>query len=115
MIGNGSHPRYQLDELIHAPVRLSIVAALAAVDRMDFRLLRDTVEVSDSLLSKHLAALENAGYVEISKGRLGRHAQTWIQLTVAGTVAFDNYQQILHRIIEARNSNAHSDTGTPSR
>lgn len=101
MIGSGSHPRYRLDEVIHAPVRLSIVAALAAADRMDFRLLRDTVEVSDSLLSKHLTALENAGYVEISKGRLGRRTQTWILLTAAGTAAFDQYQQVLQLIIQA--------------
>jgi DNA-binding MarR family transcriptional regulator len=113
MIGTGSHPRYQLDEVIHAPVRLSIVAALAAVDRMDFRLLRDTVEVSDSLLSKHLAGLENAGYVAISKGRLGRRTQTWILLTAAGTAAFDNYRHVLQRIIQAGSvDNAHSGTGS---
>jgi DNA-binding MarR family transcriptional regulator len=104
VIGGGSHPRYELDEMIHAPVRLSVVAALAAVDRIDFRLLRDAVEVSDSLLSKHLTTLENAGYVEITKGRLGRRAQTWIQLTAAGTAAFDDYQRVLRRIL-------HGDAG----
>ena len=112
MIGGGSHPRYRLDELIHAPVRLSIVAALAAVDRMDFRLLRDTVEVSDSLLSKHLTALENAGYVEIGKGRLGRRTQTWILLTAAGAAAFDGYQQVLQLIIRAGGADAPGGTVT---
>jgi DNA-binding MarR family transcriptional regulator len=81
---------------------------------MDFRLLRDTVEVSDSLLSKHLAALENAGYAEISKGRLGRRTQTWIRLTAAGTIAFDKYQQVLQRIIQAGSVDADSGTGTES-
>ncbi len=112
MTGTGSHPRYQLDEVIHAPVRLSIVASLAAVDRIEFRLLRDTVEVSDSLLSKHLAALEHAGYVEIGKGRLGRRTQTWIVLTAAGTAAFDNYQHVLQRIIQARSVDANTGTET---
>ncbi len=72
---------------------------------MDFRMLRDTVEVSDSLLSKHLAVLENAGYAQISKGRLGRRTQTWILLTEAGSEAFGTYQLILQRIIQAGNGN----------
>jgi len=58
-----SHPRTRLDETIHAPVRLSIMAALAAADRVEFRYLRDLLEVSDSLLSKHMTTLETAGYV----------------------------------------------------
>lgn len=57
------HPRHDLDELIHAPVRPSAMAALAAVDSVDFGTLRDLVEASDSLLSKHLAVLEQTGYL----------------------------------------------------
>jgi hypothetical protein len=57
----GQHDRQQLDELIHAPVRLSIVAALAQVDEAEFAHVRDTVEISDSVLSKQATQLEKAG------------------------------------------------------
>ncbi|GAA0355586.1 hypothetical protein GCM10009530_00830 [Microbispora corallina] len=60
-----THPRHELDDLIHAPVRLSIMAALAASEKAGFRFLRDTIEVSDSLLSKHILTLEEAGYVRV--------------------------------------------------
>ena len=59
-LGLQLHPRHQLDELIHTPVPLSMMAAPAAADSIDFRHLRDLVEVSDSLLSKHISTLEEA-------------------------------------------------------
>lgn len=84
--------------MIHTPVRLSIVAALAEADTIDFGYLRDLVEVSDSLLSKHLGVLEGAGYVEIRKGYQGRRPRTWLALTRAGHEAFDHYLETLARI-----------------
>lgn len=87
----GTHPRHQLDDVIHAPVRLSVVAALAAVDRADFREVRDAVEVSDSVLSKAVATLEAAGYVDVTKGRVGRRPRTWLALTAAGRTALTDH------------------------
>ena len=95
----GNHPRYRLDEVIHAPVRLSIMSALAAADRADFRFLRELVEVSDSLLSKHMSLLEDAGYVEVIKGYQGNRPRTWFTLTETGRAAFDAYLAALHEIV----------------
>ncbi|WP_066361330.1 winged helix-turn-helix domain-containing protein [Herbidospora mongoliensis] len=94
-----SHPRHDLDDVIHAPVRLSIMAALAAGEQADFRFLKETIEVSDSLLSKHLLALEEAGYVNASKGYEGKRPRTWLSLTDRGREAFTNYMDVLRRII----------------
>ncbi len=94
-----SHPRTRLDEVIHAPVRLSIIAALASVDRMEFPYLRDLVEISDSLLSKHVTVLENAGYVEVAKGYLGKRPRTWLSLMKTGRAAFGSYLGALNQIV----------------
>lgn len=98
----GAHPRYRLNDLIHAPVRLSIMAALANADRVDFRFLRDLMEVSDSLLSKHMSQLEDAGYVEVIKGYHGKRPRTWFTLTAAGREAFDGYLTTLREIVGDR-------------
>ncbi|MFI6387197.1 winged helix-turn-helix domain-containing protein [Nonomuraea sp. NPDC050540] len=95
-----NHPRHALDEIIHAPVRLSIMALLAAAETADFRFLRDTVEVSDSLLSKHLDTLEKAGYVRVEKGFVGKRPRTWLALTEEGRAAFQEYTAVLRRITE---------------
>lgn len=96
-----THPRHRLDDLIHSPVRLSVMAALGHADAVHFGLLRDTVEVSDSLLSKHLASLEAAGYIEVTKGYLGRRPRTWYSLTIEGRTAFDAYIATLREIVDA--------------
>jgi DNA-binding MarR family transcriptional regulator len=95
-----THPRHELDDLIHAPVRLSIMAALAMSEKADFRFLRDTIEVGDSLLSEHLLTLEEAGYVRVEKTFVGKRARTWLSLTERGRTAFGVYMEVLRRITE---------------
>jgi DNA-binding MarR family transcriptional regulator len=99
MSDNQAHPRHQLDEVIHAPVRLSVMAALANAERITFGFLRDTVEVSDSLLSKHIATLEAAGYVAVVKGYEGKRPRTWFSLTGQGRAAFRRYRETLQLLI----------------
>ncbi len=66
--GEGSHPRHRLDPVIYSPVRLSIMACLVAVEMAEFGFIRDSVEVSDSVLSKQMSNLEDARYVKVKKG-----------------------------------------------
>ncbi|MEX5271558.1 winged helix-turn-helix domain-containing protein [Kocuria sabuli] len=96
----GQHARHRLDELIHAPVRLSIVAALAQVDEAEFAHVRDTVEISDSVLSKQATQLEAAGYVKIRKGYVGKRPRTWLSLTPAGRTAYTGHLDALRAIAE---------------
>jgi DNA-binding MarR family transcriptional regulator len=93
-----SHPRHRLDEVIHAPVRFSIVAALAAAEHVDFRFLRDSVEVSDSALSKQITTLERAGYVRVRKGAVGRRPRTYVSLTPEGRAAYHAHLAALRAI-----------------
>ena len=62
--------------------------------------LRDTVEVSDSLLSKHITILEGAGYIEVVKGYEGKRPRTWFSLTAEGRAAFKRYKETLGRLID---------------
>ncbi len=93
------HPRHELDKIIHSPVRLSIIASLEAAGETDFAFLRDTLEISDSLLSKHIATLEAAGYVKVVKGSAGRRPVTWFSLTDAGHAQFIRYKHALMGIL----------------
>jgi DNA-binding transcriptional ArsR family regulator len=90
-------PRF--DELIHAPTRLSLVAFLAATSWADFAVLRDSVALSDSALSKQLATLEEAGYIEIRKAFVGRRPRTSARLTADGRTAFDRHVLALQEIV----------------
>ncbi|RSS70746.1 transcriptional regulator [Streptomyces sp. WAC06614] len=94
----GSHPRHDLDPLLNAPVRLSVIAALAPLDKAEFGFVRDLVEVSDSVLSKQVAALEEAGYVEVHKGRVARRPRTWLATTAEGRAAYQRHLAALRAI-----------------
>ncbi len=95
------HPRLGLSEIIHQPVRFSIVAALAAAESLDFSSIRNAVQVSDSVLSKQLAILEQAGFVAITKGFVGKRPRTWAKLTPVGRAAWLSNLEILRRIANA--------------
>jgi len=91
----------ELDSLIHAPIRLRVVTTLSAVSEAEFATLRAALEVSDSVLSKHISALVDAGYVRSRKGiREGRRT-TWIGLTTAGRKALREHVAALRRLIDA--------------
>jgi DNA-binding MarR family transcriptional regulator len=93
-----THPRHRLDEVVHQPVRFSVVAALAAADQAEFGVVRDLVQVSDSVLSKQVGVLEAAGYVEVCKGYVGKRPRTWLKLTPAGRAAFAAHLATLQEI-----------------
>ncbi|MFC6083941.1 winged helix-turn-helix domain-containing protein [Sphaerisporangium aureirubrum] len=89
----------ELDPVIHAPARLRIMSLLAAVEEAEFAFVRDEVEVSDSVMSKHAAALETAGYVVIRKGHVGKRPRTWLKLSLAGRRAYKAHIDALRDIV----------------
>jgi DNA-binding MarR family transcriptional regulator len=99
-----AHPRERLDDLVHQPVRFSILAGLAQADELEFRFLRDTLQISDSLLSRQASTLEQAGYIAIRKGHVGKWPRTWLKLTAAGRTAFGNHLKTLQEIVESPTS-----------
>ncbi|MEN3167433.1 transcriptional regulator [Gluconobacter sp. OJB] len=85
----------QFDPVIHPPVRLQLAAALSEVNDMEFGRARDLLGVSDSVLSKHLAQMQEAGYVRLRKAPLGGRQRTWLVLTVQGRTALKAHVRAL--------------------
>lgn len=75
------------------------MAIATAVDDIEFAELRGHLDVSDSVLSKHLAALATAGYVRLRKGVRSGRRTTWIAATGAGRKAFRGHVQALRELI----------------
>jgi DNA-binding MarR family transcriptional regulator len=92
-------PTPHFNELIHAPTRLTIVSLLAAVEWAEFAFIRDSAELSDSALSKQLTTLEDAGYVQIRKGFVGKRPRTSARLTAAGRSAFQRHVAALQELV----------------
>ena len=90
----------RLDPLIHAPARLQVVTTLSAVSEAEFATLRAALQVSDSVLSKHVSALADAGYVRSRKGVQAGRRTTWIGLTGAGREALREHVAALRQLID---------------
>jgi DNA-binding MarR family transcriptional regulator len=100
-----------LDPVIHPPARLQMAALLAAVTEVEFATLREAVGVSDSVLSKHLAALAEAGYVKLRKAAAGGRSRTWASLTRAGRDAFAAHVRALQALARASEQQIESLAG----
>jgi DNA-binding HxlR family transcriptional regulator len=83
-----THPVVGLDDVIHQRVRLGILGVLMEAKRVDFKYLKDTLELTDGNLSRHLQVLEEAGYVSIDKRIESRKPRTWVSATELGRDAF---------------------------
>jgi DNA-binding HxlR family transcriptional regulator len=80
-----------VDKLIHEPLRLGILCALAGVECMSFTELRHLLSTTDGNLSVHLRRLEEAGYLLCEKSFRGRMPHTRYRLTTTGRAALEAY------------------------
>ncbi|MYQ77594.1 MULTISPECIES: transcriptional regulator [unclassified Streptomyces] len=86
------------DEVIHPVHRLQICSMLAAVESLEFSVLRNALGVSDSVLSKQVKVLQTAGYAEVMKVPMNSRTRTWLALTPAGREALAGHLAELRRI-----------------
>ncbi len=89
----------ELDRHLLAPARLKLTTMLTAVTEVEFAVLRDRLDVSDSVLSKHLATLADAGYVRSRKGTYEGRRTTWVALSPTGRKVLSNHVAVLREII----------------
>ncbi|MBO3736888.1 transcriptional regulator [Actinoplanes flavus] len=94
------------NELLHFPVRLSIVSLLAPAVHVEFSFLREATGLSDSALSKQLTSLQEAGYVEVR--RTGRRATA--ALTAEGRRALAEHAAALRALLGAAFDGAPPET-----
>ncbi|MEU6998949.1 transcriptional regulator [Nonomuraea sp. NPDC046570] len=87
------------DATIHAPNRLRICALLEAAEQVEFSLVRDRLGVSDSVLSKHVSVLMEAGYVKQVKAVRETRQRVWLSLTRSGRAAYHAHVAALRAIV----------------
>jgi len=93
-----------LNEVIHQPVRLRIMAMLTALMpeiQVTFGYLKDTLGLTDGNLGAHLRKLEEVGYVTITKTFVHNKPQTYVEATETGRQAFVEHSAALREILES--------------
>jgi DNA-binding MarR family transcriptional regulator len=95
----GAYDIGKIDEVIHGRLRLGVMAYLVNAEVADFNELKALLEVTQGNLSVQLRKLEDAKYVAIEKGFLGRKPRTRIRITTTGRKAFAAYLDALGKLI----------------
>lgn len=80
-------------------VRLGVMAVLLANDSASFTDLKEALALTDGNLASHVAALEKAGYVAVSKQFVGRKPNTTYTVTPEGRTAFQEHLAALERLL----------------
>lgn len=87
-----------LDRLLGHRARLTICALLARLETMDFRRLKECTKETDGNLGAHLAKLEQADYLQVTKAFRAKRPVSWYQLTPTGHQAVRQHLQALAQL-----------------
>ena len=93
-----------LDNLIHSPLRLSIISLLCTVKSADFNYILEVTEATRGNVSVQLQKLKAAGYIEIRKSYKKNYPHTSCKITNKGKEAFANYVQSIKTYIQTTTS-----------
>jgi len=96
-------PELAVNEVLHAPVRLNIMAALASIGpgaRISYTRLQEILEVTSGNLTSHLRKLEEAGYIHQDKRFVKRAPVTEVRPSKRGLREFDTYIEQLRGFLD---------------
>src|SRR5436305_15212197 len=98
----GASAMAEIDDIIHQPLRLRIMAALNALpagNGLEFTKLKKLTGATDGNLGAHIETLSKAGYVAVDKAFVGRKPQTTVTATEAGRAATARNVAYLEEIV----------------
>ncbi|GGE95581.1 winged helix-turn-helix domain-containing protein [Hymenobacter cavernae] len=97
------HLIHTLNKAFDHRVRLGVMAVLMANDSVSFNDLKDALDLTDGNLASHVAALEKAGYVSVSKQFVGKKPNTTYTASAEGKQAFQEHLNALEKLLKGGN------------
>jgi DNA-binding MarR family transcriptional regulator len=88
-----------LNKIFDSRIRLGIMSALMVNDAINFNELKELLSITDGNLASHLKTLEEAKYITVSKGFIGRKTNTVYKITKSGEKAFTQHIAALEKMI----------------
>lgn len=75
------------------------MSMLMVNDAVDFKTIKETLDVSDGNLASHLSALEKKDYITVRKQFIGRKPNTSYAVSPNGKAAFQKHLKALEHLI----------------
>ena len=93
------HVIHALNKAFDHRVRLGVMAVLMANESVSFSDLKEVLGLTDGNLASHVAALEKAEYVNVTKQFVGKKPNTTYNATAAGKAAFQQHLAVLEKLL----------------
>lgn len=94
-----NNPIAGLNKTFDNRIRLGVMSSLIVNEEISFNDLKQLLEVTDGNLATHLQTLEEAGFLKVHKGFVGRKTNTTYSITKAGEKAFKDHLSGLEKMI----------------
>jgi DNA-binding MarR family transcriptional regulator len=91
---------FTLDRLVHEPARLAILTVLTASRMADLLFLQTMTGLTQANVSSHVATLENAGLVLVTRTFRRKRPYTTVQVTPEGRQRYAAYWRDLDALRE---------------
>ncbi|MDH6237144.1 DNA-binding MarR family transcriptional regulator [Cryobacterium sp. CG_9.6] len=75
------------------------MTVLSEAGEADFTFLKDSLDLTDGNLGRHLEVLARAGFISTRRGYDGRRSRSWVRLTTQGSTALQIEINALRTII----------------
>jgi DNA-binding HxlR family transcriptional regulator len=89
-----------LNKLFDSRIRLGIMSVLVVNDWVDFKALKELIEITDGNLASHLSSLEKNEMIEVRKQFIGKKPNTRYRVTHKGRELFREHIDNLSKLIE---------------
>ena len=95
------NPIQNLNKAFNNKIRLGIMSALAVNEFLDFKSLKNLLEVTDGNLASHASSLEALQFIRVEKSFIGKKPNTKYYITPQGKIAFQQHLDGLAEILKS--------------
>jgi len=93
---------HSLNKEFESRIRLGIMSILMVNDWVEFREMKEVLDITDGNLASHINSLEKTGYVEVKKEFVGKKPKTTYRVTQKGRSAFNEHLHALEKLIKGK-------------
>ncbi|WP_443946548.1 winged helix-turn-helix domain-containing protein [Pedobacter sp. AW1-32] len=94
------NPIADLNKIFDSRIRLGVMSVLIVNKEIGFNDLKQMLELTDGNLASHLNTLEQAEFIKVHKGFIGRKTSTTYTITEMGKQAFKDHLDALEKMIK---------------
>ncbi|WP_231489835.1 transcriptional regulator [Pedobacter sp. Leaf170] len=93
------NPIADLNKIFDSRIRLGVMSVLVVNNEIGFNDLKQMLELTDGNLASHLNTLEQAEFIKVHKGFIGRKTSTTYSITELGKQSFKAHLDALEKMI----------------